>query len=156
MLRPCPSRTIDTASYNVRVPRSSLKVYRLRQALEQHLDVTAVGRGFTFRDLDSDPRDPAQPRVARAFLRLLQVPPNGVDSDADAPPRLIAAVIVALAGLHERICDAARLAYPVALLLVLRRSPNYIWFTRGLRMLDPPVGGERRVVVDSRSTPTTI
>ena len=39
---------------------------------------------------------------------------NGFDSDADAPPRLIAAVIAALAGLHERLCDEAGLAHPVA------------------------------------------
>jgi hypothetical protein len=29
-------------------------------------------------------------------------------------------------------------------------------FTRGLPMLDPPVGGERTVVVESGSTSTTI
>ena len=78
-----------------------LQVDRLGQPLEQHLDVAPVGRGIAGGHVDSSPQDLPQPGVTRALLRPVEVPAQGVDGDSDAPPGLVAAVVVALPRLHE-------------------------------------------------------
>ena len=77
------------------------EVDRLGQVLEHHLDVAAVRCGFACGKVDPGPQDPAEPGVARTLLRPVEMPADVVDGDADAPSGLVAAVVVALPGLHQ-------------------------------------------------------
>ncbi len=53
--------------------------------------------------LDRGAEDATQSRVILAFLRPVNLSAPSIDGDADAPPRLVAAVDVASARLHERL-----------------------------------------------------
>ena len=75
------------------------EVDRLRQALEHHLDVAAVGRGLACGK--SIPARRIRPSPASRGLSRPVDLPAGVDGDADAPLRLVAAVLVAVSGLHQ-------------------------------------------------------
>src|SRR5207237_4908195 len=53
-------------------------------------------------DVDVGAEDAAQARVVRAFLRPVDFAKLRIDGDSDAPPGLIALVLVAAAGLDQR------------------------------------------------------
>ena len=79
-----------------------LEIDRLRQAVEENLDVGALGGRLTPGDFDPGAKDAALLAVVRAFLRPVDVLADGVDGDPDAPPGLIAPIGVATARLDER------------------------------------------------------
>ena len=84
------------------VRQIELEVDGFRQLIEQHLDVGAVGRALAFGNVDVGAEDTAQAGVVRAFLRPIDFPKFRIDGDSNAPPRLIATVLVAAAGLDQR------------------------------------------------------
>src|SRR5258705_270874 len=69
-----------------------LQVDWLRQAVEQHLDVAAMGRFSPGRDLDAGAEDAPPLGVVRPFLRPVDLSACGIDGDPDAPARLVAPV----------------------------------------------------------------
>jgi hypothetical protein len=79
-----------------------LEIDRLRQAVEENLDVGALGGGLTFGDFDAGAKDSTLLSIVRAFLRPVDVLADGIDGDPNAPPGLIAPVRVAAAGLDQR------------------------------------------------------
>ena len=79
-----------------------LEIDRLRQAVEEHLDVGALGGGLTFGDFDAGAEDSALLSIVRALLRPVDLLAFGIDRDPNAPPGLIAPIGVATAGLDER------------------------------------------------------
>ena len=80
-----------------------LEVDRLRQAVEQHLDVGAVRRRSRPSGISMLARKmTAQSGIVRAFLRPVDFSALRIDGDPDAPPGLIAPVGVAAARLDER------------------------------------------------------
>src|SRR5262249_21595957 len=83
------------------VRQIELEVDRFRQMIEQHLDVGAVDRVLALRDVNVCAEDATQPGVVRAFLRPVDLSKLRVERDPDAPPRLIAPVLVATAGLDQ-------------------------------------------------------
>ena len=84
------------------VRQIELEIDRLRQLIEQHLDVGAVRRALALRDVDIGAEETAQSAVVRAFLRPVDFPELRIDGDPDAPPGLIAPIVVAAAGLDQR------------------------------------------------------
>src|SRR5207244_7976089 len=78
-----------------------LQIDGLRQAVEQQLDVAAMGRFLALRDLDTGAEDATPLGVVRAFLRPVDLSACGIDGDADAPARLVAPIDIAMARLHE-------------------------------------------------------
>src|SRR5262249_53290540 len=78
-----------------------LEINRLRQAVEKTRDVAARRGRLPRRHVDPGPKDPPETGIVRALLRPVKVPARIVDGDADAPPGLIAAILVGLAGLNE-------------------------------------------------------
>ncbi len=79
-----------------------LEVDRLRQTLEQHLDVAAVGWLLASRDVDTRPEDTTQLAVVRTFLRPVHVAARRIERDPDAPFRRIRPRSrIALARVHE-------------------------------------------------------
>src|SRR5262245_6468625 len=84
------------------VRQIELEVDRLRQVIEQHLDVRAVRRAFAFRDLDAGAEDAAQLAIIGALVRPIEFPGLWIDGDPDEPLGLIARVLVAAAGLDQR------------------------------------------------------
>src|SRR5262249_8749096 len=78
-----------------------LEVDRLRQPIEQNLDVGAVGRALALRYVNVGAEDAAQAGVVGPFLRPVEFPKLRVERDPDAPPGLIAPVLVATAGLDQ-------------------------------------------------------
>ena len=85
------------------VGQVELEVDRLGQALEQHLDVAPIGRGIAGGHVDSSPQDLPQSGITRTLLSPVEVSSGGVDGDSDTPSGLVAAIVVALPGLHERL-----------------------------------------------------
>ena len=79
-----------------------LEIDRLRQAVEEHFDVGAVGGGLTLGDFDARAKDSALVSIVRAFLRPVDLLALGVDGDPNAPPGLVAPIRVAAARLDER------------------------------------------------------
>ena len=79
-----------------------LKIDRLRQLVEQHLDVGAVRWAFTLGNFDIGAAQTAQSAFRRAFLRPVDFTKLRIDGDSDAPTRLIAPVRVAAASLDQR------------------------------------------------------
>src|SRR5262249_11884392 len=79
-----------------------LEVDRLRQLIEQHLDVGTVRRILALRDVDIGAEDTALAAVVRAFLRPVDFAKLWIDGDSNAPPGLIATVLVAAAGPDQR------------------------------------------------------
>jgi hypothetical protein len=71
-------------------------------AVEQHLDVGAVRRALALRQLDVGAAETAQSALRRAFLCPIDFAKFRIDRDSDAPPGLIAPVLVAAAGLDQR------------------------------------------------------
>ena len=78
-----------------------LEIDRLRQTVEEQRDVSPCHGRLARRRVDACAIDPALAGVVRPLLRPVEVPPDGVDCNADTPPCLIAAVVIAVAGLHE-------------------------------------------------------
>src|SRR6478736_6590298 len=70
------------------------QVDRLRQVLEHHLDVAASCSGFAGGKVEPGTQNAAEPGIAWAFLRPVEVPAGMVDRDADAPPGLVSAVLL--------------------------------------------------------------
>ena len=66
-----------------------LEIDRLRQAVEENLDVGALGGGLTFGDFDAGAKDSALLSIVRAFLRPVDVLADGIDGDPNAPPGLV-------------------------------------------------------------------
>src|SRR4051812_29246530 len=79
-----------------------LEIDRLRQAVEENLDVGALGGGLTFGDFDAGAEDSALRSIVRALLRPVDLLAFGVDRDPNAPPGLIAPIGVATTRLDER------------------------------------------------------
>src|SRR5262249_4945846 len=79
-----------------------LEVDRFRQPVEQHLDVGAVRGALALGHVDVGAADTAQSALRRAFLRPVDFPTLPINADSDAPPGLIASVLVAAAGLDQR------------------------------------------------------
>jgi hypothetical protein len=79
-----------------------LQIDRLRQAVEKHFDIGAIGRGLTLRNFDIRAEDAAQSGIVGAFLRPVDLFALGVDGDSNTPSGLVAAVCVATACLDER------------------------------------------------------
>src|SRR5215831_18804587 len=79
-----------------------LEIDRLRQLIEQHLDVGAVRWALALGSVDVGAEQTAQPALVRAFLRPVDFTELRIDGDSDAPTRLIAPVRVAAAGLDQR------------------------------------------------------
>src|SRR4051794_3553558 len=50
-----------------------LEIDRLRQTIEQKLDVATSGRGLTFRNIDVRSEDAAHTRIIRTFLRPINL-----------------------------------------------------------------------------------
>jgi len=69
-----------------------LQVDRLGQAVVQQLDVAARGGALAGRDVDAGAEDAPALAVVRAY---------GIDGDADAPLRLVAAIGVGRSAPHE-------------------------------------------------------
>src|SRR5262252_1116210 len=84
------------------VRQIELEVDGFRQMIEQHLDVGAVRRGLTLRDLDVGAEDAAQPALRCAFLSPVDFTKLRIDGDADAPAGFIEPVLVATAAFDER------------------------------------------------------
>src|SRR5262245_56245694 len=84
------------------VRQIKLEVDRFRQPIEQHLDVGSVRRALALRYVDVGAEDTAQVAVVGTLLRPVDVPPFGIDGDADAPSALILPVVVAAAGFDQR------------------------------------------------------
>ena len=80
-----------------------LEIDRLRQAVEENLDVGALGRRFTFGDIDPGAKDSTLLSVVRAFLRPVDLLALGIDSDPDAPSGLVVPIDVATTRLDERL-----------------------------------------------------
>src|SRR5262249_794511 len=78
-----------------------LQIDWLRQAVEQHFDISAVGRGLALGNFDVGAKQAAQSAFARAFLRPVDLPVFGVDGDSNPPSGLIAALILATARLDK-------------------------------------------------------
>src|SRR5262245_32448812 len=76
-----------------------LEIDRLQQTVEEQRNVAPRHSRLAWRRVDTRAIDPALPGVVRPLLRPVEVPPDGIDCNANAPPRLIAAVTVAVAGL---------------------------------------------------------
>src|SRR5262249_14001853 len=70
--------------------------------VEEDVEGGAVGRALAVGELDIGAADAAQSALRRAFLRPVDFTKLRIDGDADAPPRLIASVVVAAAGLDQR------------------------------------------------------
>jgi len=79
-----------------------LEIDRLRQVVEEYFDVRAVGRGLTPGDFDACTEDSALLPIVRAFLCPVDVLADGIDSDPNGPPVLVAPIGVAAAGLDQR------------------------------------------------------
>src|SRR5262249_11365658 len=79
-----------------------LEVDRFRQLIEQHLDVGSVRRVLALRDVDVRAEETAQVAFVRPLLRPVDFPELPIDGDPNAPPGLIATVLVAAPGLDER------------------------------------------------------
>src|SRR5262249_12409340 len=79
-----------------------LEVDRLRQLVEQHLDVGAVRWALALRDIDVGAAEKAPSAFGWAFLRPVDFAKLRIDGDSDAVPRLIAPVLIAAAGLDQR------------------------------------------------------
>src|SRR5258708_13284186 len=79
-----------------------LEIDRLRQLIEQHLDVGAVRWAPALGDVYVGTAQTAQSALRRAFLRPVDFTKLRIDGDSDAPTRLIAPVRVAAAGLDLR------------------------------------------------------
>src|SRR5258708_39609430 len=95
-----------------------LEIDRLRQLIEQHLDVGAVRWAPALGDVYVGAAQTPQSALRRAFLRPVDFTKPRIDGDSDAPTRLIAPVRVAAAGLDQRFNLRAvevRTHYPHAL-----------------------------------------
>src|SRR5262249_14783942 len=79
-----------------------LEIDRLRQLIEQHLDVGAVRWALALRNVDVGAAQTAQSAFRRAFLCPGNFTKLRIDGDSNAPTRLIAAVCVTAAGLDQR------------------------------------------------------
>src|SRR5262249_38111710 len=84
------------------VRQIELEVDGFRQMIEQHLDVGAVRRGLTLRDLDVGGEDTAQSALRRRFLSPVELTKLRIDREADAPAGFIALVLVAATALDQR------------------------------------------------------
>src|SRR5713226_6530353 len=80
-----------------------LDVDRLRQTVEEDLDVGPGRRGLAGGNFDTGTEDATEPGVVWAFLRPVDVSVFRVDRQPNAPPRLISALGFAVAGLDERL-----------------------------------------------------
>src|SRR6185503_11219622 len=61
------------------------QINRLRQAIEEHFNIAAVGRVFAPRDFDIRATDLSYISVVRTFLRPVNLPSLRIDGDSDAP-----------------------------------------------------------------------
>ena len=124
-----------------------LEIDRLRQVVEEYLDVGAVGGGLTLRDLDARAKDSALVSIVRAFLRPVDLLALGVDRDPNAPPGLVAPIGVAATRLDERfdlraVEIRAHHPHPFAVapveLAVLLIEVDLLWRERVARRNDDP------------------
>src|SRR5262249_52868023 len=65
------------------------QVDRLRQPIEEHLDVGPIGRGLALWDFDAGPKDAALAGIIRAFLRPIYLSAIRINGNAYAPLGLV-------------------------------------------------------------------
>src|SRR6202044_96315 len=75
---------------------------RLRQMVEEDLDVRAIGGGLAFRNFDSSAQWEAFFSIVGPLLRPVDLLAHEIDGYPDAPSGLFASVGVASARLDER------------------------------------------------------
>src|SRR5215467_14352696 len=80
-----------------------LEVDRLRQLIEQHLDVGAVRWALAVGNVNVGAAHTAQSALRRAFLRPIDFPKFRIDRNSDAKPGFIAPIRVATARLDQRL-----------------------------------------------------
>jgi hypothetical protein len=80
-----------------------LEINRLRQAVEEDLDVGPGRCSLAGGNFDIGTEDVAEPGIVRAFLRPVDLPEFRIDRQPNAPARLIPAIGVPAAGLNERL-----------------------------------------------------
>src|ERR1700761_7506536 len=125
------------------------EIDRLGEVLEQHFYVATARSGFVCGKVESGPQDPAEAGITGALLRPVEMPADVVDSDPDAPVRLVAAVLIALSGLHESL-DVGTVevaahhphALPVRPVQLAARGIEM----KLLRSVCAPAGNDRRAV----------
>src|SRR6185295_17166918 len=84
------------------VRQIELEVDGFRQLIEQHFDVGAVRWVLAVGNVNVCAAETAQSTFRRAFLRPVDFPKLRINGDSDAPPGLIAPILVAAAGLDQR------------------------------------------------------
>ena len=85
-----------------------LEIDRLRQAVEEDLDVGPVCRGLSGGNFDIGAEDAAEAGVVRAFLGPVDMSEFRIDRQPDTPSRRIPAVGFAAPGLDKRLHAASR------------------------------------------------
>src|SRR6185436_17061107 len=77
------------------------EIDRLGKAVEEYLDVAAVGRRLALWNLDPGAQDAPDAGVVGALLRPVDLSPLEIDGNSNAPFRLVAAVSFAFSGLNQ-------------------------------------------------------
>ena len=80
-----------------------LKIDRLRKAIKDDFDVSAIGGRLPLGDFDAGAKDTAQFCIVWPLLRPIDVPALGIDGNSNAPSGLVAAVDLTLARLHQNL-----------------------------------------------------
>src|SRR6185312_5304422 len=75
---------------------------RLRQVVEEHLDVGAAGRALPSRNFQVGTEDATPPGIVGALLRPIDLFVPRIDRQPNAPSRLVAAVSLATTGFNQR------------------------------------------------------
>ena len=125
------------------------EIDRLRQMVEEDLDVRAVGGGLAFGDVEPGAQEEALLSIVGPLLRPVDLLAHGIDGDPYAPPRLVASIGVAAARLDQRFDEravevGAHDAHPLAIapveLAVLLIELELLWRMRGAgRNEDPAI-----------------
>ncbi len=71
------------------VPAKSVEIDRFRQTIEQKFDIRAISRSLAVRDVDLRAKEATLASIVGTFLRPVNLSAVGIDSDPDAPFRLI-------------------------------------------------------------------
>src|SRR5277367_2750957 len=123
------------------------EIDRLRQIVEEDLDVRAIGRGLAFGNFEPGAQQEALLAVVGPLLRPVDLLAHGIDGYPDAPSGLVASVGVASARLDQRFDqravevrahDAHPLAVAPVQLAVLLIEMHLLWSVRAADRDDGP------------------
>src|ERR1700755_542793 len=89
------------------VEKTALKIQieidRLRQLIEQQLDITSRGVTLSPGYLQPGPEDSSQASIVRALLGPIELAAFHIDGNPNTPPRHVRSVRLTLSGLNQRL-----------------------------------------------------